>query len=107
MKILSKFPVLHAGITSLILLCSFVFAGERVSSQQVLDMVERGEILSIVEILQRHSELRNIHWLDIELEREDGEWVYEFKIIDSTGHVLKYTLNAVDGSLIEKDQQDD
>lgn len=39
--------------------------------------------------------------LKVELEREDGRFVYEVKVLSEDGHVREVELDAQDGSLIE------
>ena len=36
-------------------------------------------------------------WLDIELEREDGRWVYELELLDDAGVVREYLFDARTG----------
>jgi len=99
--------VLSVGTISLSLLFSLAFASENIGSQQVLDLVQRGEILTVAEIQRRHVELQNVRWLDIELEKEHGLWIYEFKVVDEQGTVIKYILNAKDAEFIEQEHKDD
>jgi uncharacterized membrane protein YkoI len=39
--------------------------------------------------------------IDVELERKDGQWRYEVKVLTSTGRVREVKLNARDGSVLE------
>ncbi|MDX1342803.1 MAG: hypothetical protein R3309_00425 [Reinekea sp.] len=81
-------------------------ADKRISSQQVLDLVVKGEIVSILSLQEQHSELQNVRWLDIELEREHGIWLYEMKVIDEQGEIFEYTFNAETGELLHIELED-
>ena len=39
--------------------------------------------------------------LEVELERKDGHWIYEIKILQADGLVVKLNFDAKDGSLIK------
>ena len=40
--------------------------------------------------------------LDVELEREDGRWVYEIKLLQPNGQRVKLTLDARSTELLER-----
>jgi uncharacterized membrane protein YkoI len=63
-------------------------------------MVEQGDIVSMDYLQERYPELLEGRWLDIELEKEDSGWVYEFEIIDNQGEVTEIKFNAANGEVI-------
>ena len=63
--------------------------------------LERGEIRPLEEILPAVRARFPGEIAKIELEREHGVWVYEFKVIDPTGHLLEIEVEARSGEVIE------
>lgn len=64
--------------------------------------LEAGEILPLRTILDIVERDYPGQILEVELERDDGIWLYEIKLIGSGGIVIKLELNARDGSLLKK-----
>ncbi len=106
MKTRLRFRVFAVGMISAWCLSTGALADKRISSQQVLDLVVKGEIVSILSLQEQHSELQNVRWLDIELEREHGIWLYEMKVIDEQGEIFEYTFNAETGELLHIELED-
>jgi uncharacterized membrane protein YkoI len=61
-----------------------------------------GEVLPLDRVEAWLREAAPGEVVDLELEREDGIWVYEFKIISPDGRMLKARVNAKTGQLIGK-----
>lgn len=76
---------------------SLVQADRRLGSDQVLVLVARGDVLAATELVTLHPELAEQEWLDIELEREDGRWIYELELLDAAGVVREYRFDARTG----------
>lgn len=106
MKIRLKYRVFVAGMISLSLLSMRVSADDRHPTEQIQALVARGEILSVLDLQTRYPELLNDRWLDIELEREHGLWVYEFEVMNAEGWVTELMFNAETGELLEAEVDD-
>ena len=67
--------------------------------------VDRGEILPIAELLDRLETHIPGEVIGVEFGHEDGKWVYEFKVIDSSGRLLEVYVDARTGAVLstEKD----
>lgn len=63
--------------------------------------LEAGEILPLRSVLERIERDYPGEVMEVELEREDGKWTYEIKMIRRGGGIAKLKLNAKDASLIE------
>ncbi|EAR08814.1 PepSY domain-containing protein [Reinekea blandensis] len=92
--------------TSLQIAPSFSWADSRLSSQQINQMVERGELISVVSLQERYPALLGGRWLDIELEQEHQHWIYEFEIINEQGVVTEIEFDAVTGELLNVEVDD-
>ena len=63
---------------------------------------EGGEILTMTEILKRIRPQAPGRVLDTELEREDGRWIYEIKLLDAKGRLYEVEIDAHSGELLRK-----
>jgi hypothetical protein len=80
-----------------LLAMSLAQADSRLGSDQVLELVARGDVLAVIELVTLHPELAEQEWLDIELEREDNRWIYELELLDADGVVREYRYDARTG----------
>jgi len=62
---------------------------------------EGGEILTMTEILKRVRRQAPGRVLDTELEREDGRWIYEIKLLDARGRLYEVEIDAHSGELLK------
>ncbi|GAA0650164.1 PepSY domain-containing protein [Brevundimonas lenta] len=65
------------------------------------EALRRGEILPLARILAITARHVPGDVIDVELDREDGQWRYEVKVLTSTGRVREVKLNARDGAVLE------
>lgn len=66
-------------------------------------LLQRGEILPLVRILDIARQHVPGDIIEVELDRDDddGTWEYEAKVLTAAGIVRKITLSARDGALIK------
>ena len=67
--------------------------------------LEAGDILPLRTILDRTESVYPGQVLEVELEHKDKLWIYEIKILQSSGLVVKLKINARDGSVIKSTDQ--
>lgn len=65
--------------------------------------VQRGEILPLEEILRRLPLAADERLLEVEVERDDGLWIYEIEVVSPAGRVREFEVDARDGRVIEID----
>ena len=75
-------------------------AGERVRVEEIRQLRESGQILSAEDILARSRSLQPGQVVGLELEREDGRWIYEVKLLQPGGQLLKLEVDASTGEVI-------
>lgn len=63
--------------------------------------LEAGEILPLRTVLDRIAQDYPGEVLEIELEREDGQWIYEMKLLRENGALLKLELDASDATVLK------
>jgi uncharacterized membrane protein YkoI len=71
--------------------------------ERARDAVRRGEILSLDEILRRLELRSGEQLLEVEIERDDGLWIYEIELIGADGRVRELEVDARDGRIVEDD----
>jgi uncharacterized membrane protein YkoI len=65
------------------------------------EAVAAGEALPLRTILERVEKEHPGQVMEVELERKNGVWIYEIKVLRSGGALVKLKLKAKDGALID------
>lgn len=101
-------PVAH--LSRLLFIGSMVFntgaLGDHLDHDSVKRLCDEGRILSMSEVMRRSALIQPGQLLDAELDREDGRYVYEIRILDPAGRVHELELDAASGALIESSHDD-
>lgn len=69
--------------------------------------VERGELLPLARILASAGKTHPGRVLDVELERDDGRYLYEIDVLLKDGRVVELTYDGRTGELLETEVDDD
>jgi uncharacterized membrane protein YkoI len=64
--------------------------------------LQAGEILPLGAILTRLTQTQPGQVLEVELERKDGRWLYEIKLLQPGGGLLKLELDARSGEVLRQ-----
>jgi uncharacterized membrane protein YkoI len=94
--------LLIAAIVALLPGAGATFASERLNHNEVYQLRESGQIISMEEVLRYAHTLQPGQLIEAELERERGGYVYELKIIDGDGRIHKLELDAQNGELLKR-----
>lgn len=70
--------------------------------EQARQALAAGEVLSLRQILDRVEKRHPGQVLEVELEREQGRWIYEIKLLRPEGAVSKLKLDARNGDLLQQ-----
>ncbi|HHL31475.1 MAG TPA: hypothetical protein ENJ41_02740 [Oceanospirillales bacterium] len=81
--------------------CSMVQAEDHNIAYKLL---QKGEILSLETILQINHKQIPGEILQVELEREKKQLIYEIEVLNDNGVVWKYKIDAKTAEIIEKEQ---
>ncbi|HEY7840439.1 MAG TPA: PepSY domain-containing protein [Gammaproteobacteria bacterium] len=76
-------------------------------AEQARSLTDSGAILPLEQILERTKQEFPGRVIEIELDKEDGRYVYELEIVDPEGRVWELEIDAATGELIEKEREDD
>ena len=94
--------------TAFILLCSMALplatAPARADSDQdrARAAVMAGQVLPLKDVLERLERDHPGQVLAVELEREEGRWVYEVKLLQGGGRLVKLELDAGSGEVLKR-----
>lgn len=69
--------------------------------------LEAGEILPLSDILTAATELRPGRVIEIDLERDDGRWVYELELVTPQGRLYEMEIDAASGEVLEVEHEED
>lgn len=67
--------------------------------------VQAGEVLPLPVLLQRLQQSYPGQVLELELERDDGRWIYEVKLLQPGGQVVKLELDARTAAVLKQRRQ--
>lgn len=95
----STFRCLLAGV--FIVLSAAAHADKKLSQDQILAAVRNGEMRPLAEIEEAIKGKLPGEVIKVELEREDGDWIYEFKTIDARGRRSDVYVDAKTGQILE------
>lgn len=76
-------------------------AGGKEDHDRARAAVLAGEVLPAQAVLERLRRSHPGQVLDIELEREDGRWIYEVKLLQADGQLLKLELDGLTAELLK------
>ncbi len=103
-------PVLTAMLLSTLPLPG-ARASDKADHEQARAAVLAGEVLPLPTLLQKVQRTHPGQVLELELERDDGRWLYEVKLLQANGRLLKLELDASTGQVLkvkrEKDRSSD
>ena len=93
-----------AGLSAAVLLSVGTASADsdRLRQNEVRQLREAGKILPIEDILGRARTVQPGQVVEVELEREDGRFVYEVKLIDDGDRVHKLELDAASGEVLNR-----
>jgi len=89
---------------ALLLLATRVAADDHDRARRAL---ERGEALPLATILPQVEAALGARVIEVDLERDDGRFVYEFELIDARGRILEAEVDAATGRILEIEGEDD
>lgn len=64
--------------------------------------LQAGEVMPLKSLLAQVERSHPGQVLEVELEQEHGQWVYEFKLLQANGRLLRLDLDARTGALLRE-----
>jgi Peptidase propeptide and YPEB domain len=78
-----------------------VRASDKNEQDRARAAVLAGEVLPLVKVLERLQRTHPGQVLEVELEREDGRWVYEIKLLRDNGQLVKMHVDARTAAVLD------
>jgi uncharacterized membrane protein YkoI len=75
-------------------------AGGAYDHDRARQALEAGEILPLRAILDRVERDTPGQIMEVELDRKDGRWIYEIKVLRTGGSLTKLKVDAADGAVL-------
>ena len=107
-QVITMTPVAHLSCLLFIGALTFnvTVLADHLDHDSVKRLRDDGRILSMSEVMRRAARIQPGQLLEAELDRDDGRYVYEIRILDATGRVHELELDAASGVLIESSYDD-
>lgn len=100
--------MLQRPLSLLLLACSLAaapaLAGER-DHDRARAALQAGEVLPLATVLQRVAQSHPGDVLEVELERQDGRWIYELKLLQRGGALVKLEVDARSGEVLKRKER--
>jgi len=95
----------HLLIVALITFNSITIASD--DHDQAKQLLDSGDILPLETILKKVRRIQpgKILDLDLELEKEDGQIIYEIELLTSSGSVFELKMDARSGELLSTEKE--
>ena len=98
------FPrVSPAALLAVALLCASAWPVAQADDdhEQAHRAVQAGEVMPLRGVLERLEREHPGQVLDVELERDGGRWIYEIKLLQAGGGLLKLEVDAASGQVLK------
>ena len=67
--------------------------------------VQAGKVLPLKTLLERLEREHPGQVLEVELEQDDGRWIYEIKLLQAGGRLVKLELDAASGAVLQRKER--
>jgi len=96
-------------ISSILLTLTLVLASATAHADKDQDRaraaLQAGQVLSLKTVLPGLKKKYPGQVLEVELEQENGRWIYEVKLLQTGGQLLKLELDASSGALLKHEER--
>lgn len=76
------------------------YAADDADHDRARQAVEAGDVLPLRTILERVERDYHGQVMEVELDRENGEWIYDIKVLRKGGALVKLKIHAKDGTIL-------
>jgi len=83
------------------------WGGDSHDHERARAAVEAGQVLPLPTLLERLRRTHPGQVLELELERDDGRWIYEIKLLQPNGQLLKLDVDAASAQVLQVRRKDE
>jgi uncharacterized membrane protein YkoI len=94
------------GVALLSLAQDGAWAGDREDHDRARAAVLAGEVLPLPALLERLQRSHPGQVLELELERADARWIYEIKLLQPDGQLVKLEVDAATAQVLDLKRRD-
>ncbi|MFP5508586.1 MAG: PepSY domain-containing protein [Alphaproteobacteria bacterium] len=95
------------GMATLVVVAAPALADKKKDDhERARQALERGEIMALSRILDIAEAESDGRVIEVELDREDGRWIYELELLTPDGRLLELEIDAARGEILERDYDD-
>lgn len=95
----------HLALILALLACPAL--ADRADHDRARRALEAGEILPLTDILKVAEAARPGRVIELELERDDGRWIYELELVTRDGRLYEMEIDAATGTVLEIEREGD
>ncbi len=77
-------------------------ASDREDHERARQAVQAGQVLPLRTVLERLERAQPGQVMEVELERENGRWIYEVKLLQTDGRLVKLKLDAQTAAVLPR-----
>ena len=97
---------LLAGLGVALLPRGMALADEPADHERARRALEAGEVMPLRKVLEQVERDYTGEIIEVELEREDGQWRYEIKLLRAGGVLVELKIDARDGTVLGRKGRD-
>lgn len=94
-------PGLPALLLALAALAAEPARADGVSTEQLRAAVKRGDALPLSELKRALGAAYPGEIIGVDVDRDDGRYRYEFKVLQASGRVIEVKMNAATGAVLD------
>ena len=99
--------MIRATLLLILVLTGAAALADRDDHDRARRALEAGEILPLAEILTVAEATRPGRVIEVELERDDGRWIYELELVSPGGRLYEMEIDAATGTVLEVEREED
>jgi uncharacterized membrane protein YkoI len=100
-----SFMALSAALALALFGAGASLAGDTHDHDRARQALEAGEILPLRTILERVERDHPGQIMEVELERKDTGWIYEIKLLKTSGVLVKLKIDARNGAVLDSKEK--
>ena len=105
--LLARLPPMLTAMWLSVLGLSGAWASDERDHERARAAVQAGAVLPLPTLLERLLRTHPGQVLELELEHDDGRWIYEVKLLQANGQLLKLDLDAGTGRVLQLKRKQD
>lgn len=80
---------------------------DRADHDRARRALEAGEVLPLSDILAAATAAQPGRVIEVELERDDGRWIYELDLVSPDGRILEIEIDAATADILDIEREED